>query len=451
MILHLKPFEDKLLRELLLEKEINVQAPCGGNGKCGKCKVKLLEGVTLPSPDEEGFVLACKTKLLSECSFYIPTEEDYKVFSADKRADYAICDIGTTNIKICKYSKEGEMVYSCVFRNPQFAYGADVISRISRCKNGGYIKLSEILRKGISKWLEDVNIVYICGNPTMLHFMANEDPSSIGIYPFRPAFVDTKYLKKEETGYKFNMVLLPSVSGYVGSDAVCCIYSAYEENKNILIADLGTNGEISLLKNEEIYSVTTAAGPAIEGAGIEMGLCGGEGVIYHVDSNGNPEFQGEEAKGINGSGLISLISYLLENGKLSAEGKLMDERYYITEKVYISNKDISEFMLAKSAVKTAINLLLEETKTSYEDLDLLILTGGVCGDLDIKSAVNTGLLPKELKEKTVFIPDFAMCGAHTAIAKNDVSHLEEISKKVKVIPLSDNEKFEEEFIMNTFF
>jgi len=129
----------------------------------------------------------------------------------------------------------------------------------------------------------------------------------------------------------------------------------------------------------------------------------------------------------------------------------MDERYYITEKVYISNKDISEFMLAKSAVKTAINLLLEETKTSYEDLDLLILTGGVCGDLDIKSAVNTGLLPKELKEKTVFIPDFAMCGAHTAIAKNDVSHLEEISKKVKVIPLSDNEKFEEEFIMNTFF
>ena len=469
MTVFLKAENNRLLRELFLEKNINILSPCGGNGKCGKCKVKLLFGETEPKADENGFVTACHTRLISDCGFYIPEQEEETVFFENfGYVQYAICDIGTTNIKIRKYTSSRELLSEHVFQNPQRFFGADVISRVSASKNGGYKALSKILREGIAERLGDVDTVYICGNPTMIHFMAEVDPSPIGVYPFEAVFKETKALDKSETGLNFNMVLLPSASGYVGSDAICGIYSILKtncNNKNILIADIGTNGELSLIKNGKIYSATTAAGPAIEGAEIEMGQSGGDGVIYKIEKNGKPVFRGETPKGISGAGLISLIAYLIENGILSAEGHFVSEndveskggyisenKYYLSKDVFVSEKDISGFMVAKSAVKTAIEILMSETETNFSELGLFVLTGGVCRDIEnINDIVISGLVPKVLKEKTVFIPDLAICGANTAFCNNEINVLEKISSMIKTVSLSENENFEELFIMNTFF
>lgn len=454
MTVALKPRNDKNLRELLLEKNIYVSSPCGGNGKCGKCKVKLISGETNPKADNDGFVLACKTKLITECEFYIPDEKEVLEVEYSDKAAYSVCDLGTTNVKINKYSANGTLLSSTTFRNPQFSYGADVVSRISACKNGGDKKLSQILVNGLNEMQGDVSVSYICGNPTMLHFVAGVNPSPIGVFPFEPVFKDTKHLKKGENGLSFDAVLLPSASGYVGSDAVCGIYSILktrgEKQKNILIADLGTNGEISLITENKIYSASTAAGPAIEGAGIEMGSSGGEGVIYGLSKNGTPLFDGETAKGINGGGLVSVISLLLEKEILSPEGHLENGKYYITKEVYVTEKDICEFMLAKSAVKTAIELLLQETE-KHGDIDLFVLTGGVCNYLNINDGVKVGLIPESLKKKAVFIPDLASFGANTSVSKNEIEVLEEIAEKIEILHLNENESFEESFIMNTFF
>ena len=131
MTVFLKAENNRLLRELFLEKNINILSPCGGNGKCGKCKVKLLFGETEPKADENGFVTACHTRLISDCGFYIPEQEGKTVFFENfGYVQYAICDIGTTNIKIRKYTSLGELLSEHVFQNPQSFFGADVISRI---------------------------------------------------------------------------------------------------------------------------------------------------------------------------------------------------------------------------------------------------------------------------------------------------------------------------------
>lgn len=455
MTVYLKPEKDKGLRELLLEKKINIQSPCGGNGKCGKCKVKLIKGDTIPLADSEGFVYACHTKLLSPCVFYIPDFENDVYFNhnfSDKEPIYAICDVGTTNVKVTLYSKEFKVCSSKTFKNPQFPFGADVVSRISASKNGGYKELSAILREGISRHLNGIETAFVFGNPTMIHFMAGVDPSPIGVYPYECVFNEIKYLKKNETDLPFDMVLLPSASGFVGSDSICGIYKALSLNNKIsLIADLGTNGEISLIKNGEIFSATTAAGPAIEGAGIEMGLCGGDGVIYQIDIEGTPKFMGDKAKGINGGGLISLISYLLRNKKISSNGRLNENRYYLTDEVYVSQKDISEFMIAKSAVRTAIDFLLKETETSFDDVEVLYLTGGICVDLAVEDLAQTGIIPNELKNKSVYVFNLAESGAFSACFENKLHEIEQISRKIKTLSLTDNDEFEEAFVLNTFF
>jgi len=70
---------DNLL-ELARRANVAIDAPCSGNGSCGKCRVKLLEGAleTIPSrhiTDEEmeaGWRLSCNSKVLGDCTVFVP-------------------------------------------------------------------------------------------------------------------------------------------------------------------------------------------------------------------------------------------------------------------------------------------------------------------------------------------------------------------------------------------
>ena len=70
---------DNLL-ELARRANVAIDAPCSGNGSCGKCRVKLVEG-ELESPrsrhitDEEyteGWRLSCSSKVRSDCTVFVP-------------------------------------------------------------------------------------------------------------------------------------------------------------------------------------------------------------------------------------------------------------------------------------------------------------------------------------------------------------------------------------------
>ncbi len=64
---------------------INIRSICGGKGNCGKCKVVVRKGDVdfRYNPEEllltkeeldEGYVLACQTRVLSDCEIFIPPE-----------------------------------------------------------------------------------------------------------------------------------------------------------------------------------------------------------------------------------------------------------------------------------------------------------------------------------------------------------------------------------------
>ena len=70
---------DNLL-ELARRANVAIDAPCSGNGSCGKCRVKLVEGQleTLKSRHiteeeyEAGWRLSCNSKVLSDCTVFVP-------------------------------------------------------------------------------------------------------------------------------------------------------------------------------------------------------------------------------------------------------------------------------------------------------------------------------------------------------------------------------------------
>ena len=108
-------------------------------------------------------------------------------------------------------------------------------------------------------------------------------------------------------------------------------------------------------------------------------------------------------------------------------------------------------MIAKSAVRTAIELLLKGTETSYDEIEAVYLTGGICVDLSIEALVKTGIIPCELKNKSAYVFNLAESGAFSACFENKLHELEDISRRIKTLSLTDNEAFEESFVLNTFF
>ena len=68
------------LLEVARRANVAIDAPCSGNGSCGKCRVQLVEG-DLESPKSrhiseedyaQGWRLACNSKVLSDCTILVP-------------------------------------------------------------------------------------------------------------------------------------------------------------------------------------------------------------------------------------------------------------------------------------------------------------------------------------------------------------------------------------------
>ncbi|MBM3700784.1 MAG: DUF4445 domain-containing protein, partial [Actinobacteria bacterium] len=68
------------LRQAIIDCSIDIGSSCGGSGTCGRCRVKVVEGKvdfkgsSLLSREEidEGFVLACMSKITAGCTINIP-------------------------------------------------------------------------------------------------------------------------------------------------------------------------------------------------------------------------------------------------------------------------------------------------------------------------------------------------------------------------------------------
>ena len=98
--------------ECLARAGVLVRTPCGGQGVCGKCKIKVVAGNLAPSSDcrkffspeeiDKGFRLACKAKLSEDISVEIPRESlfDRELFYLGMDEDQSISMVNPAVKKI---------------------------------------------------------------------------------------------------------------------------------------------------------------------------------------------------------------------------------------------------------------------------------------------------------------------------------------------------------------
>lgn len=364
---------------------LRIDAPCGGDGVCGKCRVRFASGAPVPSASDravfdesrlaEGWRLACCANVTDDAVVEIPeTSLLYRRLQiAADRGDIGdirntdplpadihcgeggnrgiALDIGTTTLVGELYDLDAGRSLAVESRaNPQIQYGDDVISRIKladeRSDGGGTLRAAVL--EGVDELIAallavsgekkaSVRGVTCSGNTTMQHLLCGFDLSGLARLPFRPHTCDPLSIRTDELGLKAIPAtagwVMPVIGGFVGGDTVSGIIATSLDVAGgpRLMMDIGTNGEIVLSSGEILCAASTAAGPALEGARISCGMRAVPGAVEKVVFDDRDErgvvltvIGGGEPTGVCGSGLIDLLACLLDRGIVDRSGRMRD-------------------------------------------------------------------------------------------------------------------------------
>ena len=454
--------------DAMIRSGLHPDAPCGGKGTCGKCRV-LVNGET---------VLACQTaaredmivSLSQKEALTILTEGHHAERTADGSHAYAAAfDIGTTTlVGFLLDGKTGQVLATASAMNPQAQYGADVIARIEAAmaneapvmQNTILPKLRELLQElavqgGIST--RDIELVSVVGNTAMHHLLLNIDPRPLVTPPYMPAVREAMELPAAPllpVHPEGMLRILPNIAGFVGGDTVGCMTAVDFGNLEALtlMIDIGTNGEMVLGNRDRRIACSTAAGPAFEGAKISMGMRGSPGAIDHVwieDGQLRWHAIGDlEPIGICGSGLLDLVACLLELGILDESGYLEDDPYTIPgTRVTLTRRDVREVQLAKAAIRAGIELMCVHLGRKPEEIQSVLLAGAFGNYMDPRSACRIGMIPPVLLERITPIGNAAGEGAKLcAVSAAAYEYSKKLAAETEFLELASKPEFQDCFV-----
>ncbi len=410
-------------------------------------------------------------------------------------------DIGTTTVAgLLVDLTDGEILASASRTNPQIVHGDDVVSRIDFAeKSEGLEKLSTEIRECLNSIIQEVcskaqvnslNIyeITIAGNTTMTHLFHAVPPGNIARAPYVPVFSQAILRNAGQLNLSINpqglVYTLPNIAGFVGADTSAAILAAgmHVNEKVVLLIDIGTNGEIALGNKDKILVCSTAAGPAFEGARLSFGMRAMKGAIERVEINEKLNLStigNQKPTGICGSGVIDLLAELSKVGVIDETGQLVlptDSAIIISDdiknriqagdkgnifvlsdnsvsqKIYLSQRDIREIQLAKAAIWAGFNVLLLLYPLELAKLDTVLLAGAFGNYIRRQQARRIGLLPNLPDENIHFIGNAAIEGAlRVLLSADERLTLEKIVQQIQYVELSGRLDFQENYVSGMMF
>ncbi len=381
--------------------------------------------------------------------------------------NYAIAlDIGTTTI----YGQlidlhSGKVLGEHGDFNGQISYGEDVISRIVYAeKPGGLDKMHEVVTETINKVIaqiikeagidpDEISTITLAGNTTMTQLFLKVNPRYIRRGPYVPATTLYPPLNAAQLGLTLgdhvDALVYPVVSSYVGGDIVAGVMGSgmYRTEKMTLFIDIGTNAEIVIGNKDWLACASCSAGPAFEGGGIKFGMRAAKGAIE--DFLINPAtlepmivtIGDVRPKGICGSGLINMVSVMLETGVIDNKGRfnrvvdtdrirendgvyeyllVRADETQINRDIALTEIDIENLIRAKGAIFSGCQTLLEEVGLSFDDIEQVTLAGGFGSYVDLSKAMTIGLLPEIEPEKITYIGNGSLMGCKMSALTNRI-------------------------------
>ena len=308
---------------------------CSGLGRCGRCRVRFhdLSVAPDPLPEEEeilgpdllarGWRLACRRQITDaigpELHLDVPAPEKMTVMttaapSLPEQEHLALAvDLGTTSLYwrliavpdvreepapddfslLCRPPLPVSGVAEGHDLNPQAGAGADIMSRLAVASAPeGRARLARLVRDHLAALLRQqtaslpgipVERLVLAANTAMTDIFLDRDISGLCAAPYRRSHAGGCGLTVEGLP---PLLIPPLPAPFVGGDISAGLLRLLADGlpRPLLLADLGTNGELALVDARgRLWLASVPLGPALEGIGPQCGRMAGPGSITRFE------------------------------------------------------------------------------------------------------------------------------------------------------------------------
>ncbi len=408
-------------------------------------------------------------------------------------------DIGSTKLAIYLVDlSSGATLARKGVMNPQIGYGEDVVSRIAfanRSEENRLLlqsRLADVINETVAEFGEELNFsqeqvvdVVAVGNTAIHHLFSGLPVEQLGSAPYVPVVNDPISFLTREIGLKTApgaQVFLPAnIAGYVGADHTSALLAtqSYASERTTLVVDIGTNTEISLTYQGEVYSCSCASGPAFEGAHIRDGMRAAPGAIdrvaIHPEGVSLTTIGGNQPVGICGSGILNAVAEMLnaniidergvlrpsnERVRMQGQGRGSKAEFILAHadetghgrEIVVTRKDVNEIQLAKGAIRAGIEILLKEANIPAVAIEDFIIAGAFGTHLDLDSALRVGMFPTLPRERYHQVGNAAGVGAkEMLLSMARRAEAARIVEGVHYIELTTHADFTPQFVEAMYF
>ncbi len=507
------------VRDILEEAGRQARTACRGHGACGLCEIRVLAGEppepTLSerlhiSPERlaQGVRLACQVHPSGDLHLEVlqpaaptkwqslpceafpasawPGNGPRPVILPDVKEPLGVgVDLGTTNIRLALLElKDGQCLAQRRGRNPQVSCGADVLTRLVAAAESPEAarSLGDLAAAAIGEGLDDLSrregidlrrvaLLAVVGNTPMLALLAEKNQDRLLQPQYWQSPIDcrpesaARWVEAWSLHPRAEVRLIQPLAGFVGSDLLAGLVATRfgAGPAPALFIDFGTNSEIALWDGSELWVTSAAGGPAFELWGLSHGLPAEPGAVYRVDRGpeGALHFQvigGEEPRGFCGSGLVDLITRLLETNRLSRTGKFPAGSAAAWRadlptgaSLGLTMEDVDNLQRAKAAIGTGVMVLARHAGVKLAQVQRVCVAGEFGRFLDIAAAQAIGLLPALPADRVELISDAALRGCSDLIlAPAAADYLSRMRTTAKLVNLALTPDFEEIFLANLY-
>jgi methylamine methyltransferase corrinoid activation protein len=357
-------------------------------------------------------------------------------------------DLGTSGYRthLVDLDQKGKIISTAItMRHP--LPGANIMDHLHFWLENGSEVGHRIIIETVDKLIglhdcdpKQIKRVAICGNPAQLSMFENIEVRDLAYagnslltrlhvkVPERRAHtISAGDLEMSSVHPEAEVRIPPSIRHEIGADALAMIIKSHmlERKETCMVTDYGTNAEMGLYYDGELFTGSAAAGPAMEGQSIEFGMLAAPMAISDleplpdggwqnyvlderlraqpgsvIDPNDGTLRQGGaiKARGITGTGVVAAMAVGLQSGLIRLPNVVTpDKKLHLQDGVYIDEHDVLEAGKAMGAIRAGHRTLIEEINVDDSEIKAMYLAGASGTYVDPIKAQICGLVPRVLE------------------------------------------------------
>jgi methylamine methyltransferase corrinoid activation protein len=337
----------------------------------------------------------------------------------------------------------------------------------------------------------DVQKLSICGNPIQLSMFENIEIRDLA-YAGQHMLDRLKVKRPDRKGHittageiglislktETEVLIPPAIRHEIGADALAMIMKSglLEKNETCMVTDYGTNAEMGLFHDGELYSGSAAAGPAMEGQHITHGMLASPHAISDLEIADDGRWynmvldqglkavrsalvdptSGEvkrlcdlKARGITGTGVVAAVALGLESGIIKLpDVDTPDRNMHFMDDILFSELDMREAGKAMGAIRAGHRTLIHEVGIKDEDVHTMYMAGASGTYVDPIKAQTVGMVPRVL-DKAVQVGNTSLMMAHDLLRDPEtLDRMQDVANSIasKHIMFATSKPFEDLYV-----